>query len=85
MNFNSKSASFLILAVTAIVFSRIMFFFFNDPEGPNVLVVAGMAAVVYLLSLGAYALSPAVTISKRLSLIIVIQIVLVGALYFLLK
>jgi hypothetical protein len=38
MNQESK-IPFVILAATAIVSSRAMFFFFNDIEGPNLLVV----------------------------------------------
>jgi hypothetical protein len=33
-----------------------MFAFFHDPEGPNLLVVTGMAAVIYLVSSAVYSL-----------------------------
>ncbi len=36
---NSKKTSLLILGTTSVVCSRVMFSFFNDPEGPNLLVV----------------------------------------------
>lgn len=51
MNFKSKKTSLLILGIASIVCSRAMFFFFNDPEGPNLLVVTGAAAIIFLLLL----------------------------------
>lgn len=50
----SKKASLFLLAVTAIAFSRTMFLFFNDPEGPNLLVVIGMAVILYVPSLALF-------------------------------
>jgi len=50
MHFKFKKTPLLILAITAFACSRAMFAFFHDPEGPNLLVVAGMAAVIYLVS-----------------------------------
>lgn len=85
MNFKSKYTPFLILGATSLVCSRILFLFFNDPEGPNLLVVVGMASAVYLLSLVAYALNSSTAGSKRLVLVILIQILLVVSLYFWLK
>jgi hypothetical protein len=88
MYFKSKKISLLILAITAIVCSRVMFLFFNDPEGPNLLVVTGMAVIVYLLSLAAYLFYPstrAFTGFKRLILIIFIQMLIVTGSYFLLR
>ena len=82
MYFTSKSTSLLILAITALACSRIMFLFFNDPEGPNLLVVTGMAAIIYFLSLGAYLLLPSAVGLKRLSLAIFIQIIATIGLYF---
>jgi hypothetical protein len=54
MHVNFKNSSLLLLAITAIVCSRIMFAFFHDPEGPNLLVVTGMAAVIYFVSSAVY-------------------------------
>ena len=73
---NFKNGSLLILAITAIACSRIMFALFHDPEGPNLLVVAGMAAVIYLPSLAVYlsALFPSLTGFKRSAAVIFIQI-----------
>jgi hypothetical protein len=91
MYFKSKKTLLLILAVTAIVCSRLMFLFFNDPEGPNLLVVMGMALVVYLLSLAVYLLTPSTlplvsfTGLKRLLFVIFIQLIIVTGFYFLLN
>jgi hypothetical protein len=76
----------MILAATAIICSRVLFFFFNDPEGPNLLIVAGLALPVYFLSSAAYIFSPSkISGIKRLSAAICIQILLVIALYFCMK
>lgn len=50
MRLKSKKASSFILGITALFLSRIMFALFDDPEGPNLLVVFGMAFVTYILS-----------------------------------
>lgn len=76
----------MILAVTAIICSRLLFFFFNDPEGPNPLIVAGLALAVFLLSWVVYIFGPfKINGFKRLSAVICIQILLVIGLYFWLK
>src|SRR4051794_2446886 len=54
MHVNFKNGSLVILAITAVACSRMTFAFFNDPEGPNLLVVTGMAAVIYLVSSAVY-------------------------------
>ena len=56
--------------------SRAMFAFFHDPEGPNLLVVTGMAAILYLISLALYLsnLFPSLAGIKRGSAAIFIQI-----------
>ena len=86
MYFKSKKTSLIILGTTSLVFSRVMFFFFNDPEGPNLLIVTVAAAVVYLLSLAAYTSLFAISVTglKRLLLAILVQVIIVaGAYYFL--
>jgi hypothetical protein len=84
--FRSKKISLMILAVTAIICSRVLFFFFNDPEGPNLLVVAGLALAVHLLSSAIYIFSPSpISGIKRLSAAICIQILLLIGLYFCMK
>ena len=84
--FKSKKISIIILAATAIICSRMLFFFFNDPEGPNLLVVAGLALPVYFLSYAAYVFGPPKMKGiKRLSAVICIQILSVVSLYFCMK
>jgi hypothetical protein len=85
MDLTLKKTELLILGVTALVCSRAMFAFFNDPEGPNLLIVIVAAAIVYLLSLVAYVWTPSATPAKRLLLAISTQIVLVAGAYFFLK
>lgn len=77
----SKKNELFVLGATSIVFSKLVFFFFDDPEGPNLLVVMGFAAILYFLSLAVYAfLSPAN--SLKLPLAILAQSVFVIGLYF---
>jgi hypothetical protein len=78
MHLKSKKTSLIILAITALMLSRLMFVFFNDPEGPNLLVVTVAAAIVYFLSLIAYVYN--LSESKKLLLAIFIQIVVVTGL-----
>ncbi len=80
MFFKSKKTSLLLLGIISIVSSRVLFFFFNDPEGPNLLVVIGTAVFLYLLSLGAYVLN--FSVLKKFVLAISIQILLAVGLYF---
>lgn len=87
MNINSKKTVLLVLVGTALVFSRLLFFFFNDPEGPNVLVVGVTAAIVYALSFAGYLFLQSIKIAgvKRLSLLIILQLLIAAAFYFGLK
>jgi len=85
MYFRSKTISLLILAVTAMTASRVMFWLFNDPEGPNLLIVTVMSAIVYFLSLAAYYFlpsPPSLTGLKRLLFVILVQVLIVAVCYF---
>jgi hypothetical protein len=84
--FKSKKISLLMLAATAIICARMLFYFFNDPGGPNPLIVASLALAVYFFSLAVYIFSPSkISGIKRLSAVICIQILLVVGLYFCMK
>lgn len=76
MHLKFKKWSLVILLITAFTFSRIMFAFINDPEGPNLLVVTVMAAVIYLISSAIYLSNvyPSLTGLNRISAAIFIQI-----------
>ena len=82
INFKSKKTPFIILGITAVACSKILFLFFNDPEGANLLVVMGMALIVYFLSLTVYLLDHSMIGSKKLLLAILIQIMIVIGFYF---
>lgn len=82
MHLTSKKTSLIILGITSLVISRILFLFFNDPEGPNLVVVIGMAVIVYLLSLLVYLFGPSMTNLKKLLLTILTQIIIVIVFYF---
>ena len=81
MSLQSKKASLLILGITSLVCSRVLFIFFDDPEGPNLLVVIGMSLVIYFLSL---ALSSFVSYTglKKLVLILFIQVLIATGFFF---
>lgn len=85
MYFKSKKVSLAILAITSLVVSRPMFFFFDDPEGTNLLVTIVTASFVYMLSLSLYVINLRVIGLKRLLLTICFQISIVLVLYFCLK
>lgn len=83
MTLNSKKFSLLILAVTALILSRLLFVLFNDPEGPNLLIVVVMAVILYLASLipHAFRCTTEQGGQKKLVLGLLIQIVIVVVLY----
>lgn len=83
MFFKSKKTPLLILGITAIVCSRMLFLFFKDPEGPNLLVVMGTAGMVYFLSLAVYLFN--FSGPKKFLLAILIQLIIVTGFYFCLK
>jgi hypothetical protein len=80
----SKNISFLILAVTALALSRGMFYLFSDPEGPNLVVVAGMALILFAASIaGNYFHSSTIAVlgTRRLVIAVVVQIIVVTGFY----
>jgi hypothetical protein len=85
MFFTSKKSALVILGITALICSRTLFAFFNDPEGPNLLVVIVMAAILYLPSLAVLAFNATAAGSKKLIAALLIQIGLVIIFYFLLS
>ncbi len=84
MYFKSKRITFLILGITSILSSRLLFFFFDDPEGPNLLIVMVMAGFIYAVSLFLYTRNSLLQFAglKRLLVLIFIQVLLVTILYF---
>jgi hypothetical protein len=81
MLFESKKASLLLLVFAAFVCSRALFFFFNDPEGPNLLIVTVLALVLYGASFIVWRFLPATTASKKLLFAICTQLLIVTGLY----
>lgn len=80
--FKSNKVLLLILGVASIVFSRVMFVLFNDPEGPNLLIVTVAAVIVFLLSLAVYFFSAPTTSLKKLLLAILVPLAITAVLYF---
>lgn len=81
--FKSKKISLLLLAATALSISRMLFFLFNDPEGPNLLIVTVLALVLYAISAVPYLFAPAkIGGIARLLAVVGIQLLVVLVLYF---
>jgi len=80
--FKSNKIPLLLLGATSILFSRFMFLLFNDPEGPNLLIVTGMAVIIFLLYLAVYFFSAPTTSLKKLLLVILIPMVITAGFYF---
>ena len=86
-----------VLIITAMLCSRSVFAFIDDPEGPNLLVVTVMAAVVYLMAFGIYLFNPirkgameSLSLATRVGLrrimfVVVTQILVAAAIYFLIR
>lgn len=97
MYFKSKKISLLILGAAAFISSRTMLTSFDDPEGPNLLIVTVLALVLYFVSWSVYRYNPSETGAfqqlsfsslsgfKRLLLAISIQILIAVTLYFCLR
>jgi hypothetical protein len=81
MQFTSRKTSLVLLGITALTCSRILFFLFHDPEGPNLLVVTVLAMILYVASFLVWRFIPAPTASKKLLLAICTQILIVTGLY----
>ena len=79
MRIDAKT-SLLLLLLTAFPISRTLFFLFNDPEGPNLLIVTVLALLLYGASVIAWRFIPA-TASKKLLLGIGTQLLIVTVLY----
>lgn len=84
MHFHSRKLHLLILGVTSLACSRLFFFLLDDPEGPNLLIVTGLAFILYLPSLAMYAALGFANPKKLLS-VVLLQLVVVTSLYFGLK
>ena len=78
---SKKTSLLLLLVITAFVLSRALFFFFQDPEGPNLLIVTVLALILYSASIIAWRLMPAASASKRLLFAICAQVLIVTGLY----
>jgi hypothetical protein len=80
MHVNSRKVPLLLLGAIALMCSRAMFFFFDDPEGTNLLTVAMMAILIYLPSLIPY--NRTSSFPKKILLAIAVQLLLTFGLYF---
>lgn len=77
----------LLLAITAAMCSRVTFALFDDPEGPNLVVVSGLGLVILLISLTVYfsGFFSEVRGLKRAAGAIPIQLIVAAAFYLALR
>jgi hypothetical protein len=54
MHTKPKTSSLLILGIISVACSRTIFLLVDDPEGPNLLIVIGLATIIYILIFTAY-------------------------------
>ncbi|MCA9363703.1 hypothetical protein KC727_00595 [Candidatus Kaiserbacteria bacterium] len=72
--------SWLVLGATALVLSKTVFWFFDDPEGPNLLIVTVLALVLYFPSMLVCSRCVGVE-SAKLTLAILTQVALAVGVY----
>lgn len=90
---NSPKLSLLILGIAALLFARTTLLAFDDPEGPNLLIVVVLTGLAYFLSLAIYLYNPvakravsdlsltSATGLKNSLLIVLVQIVILAIFY----
>src|SRR4029078_10485001 len=76
----STKKSLILLVITAFLCSRALFFFFHDPEGPNLLIVTVLALILYSASFIAWRFIPA-TAGKKILFAICAPLLIVADLY----
>lgn len=62
---NRQTIAWVGLGALALLLSRAIFVFLDDPEGPNLVVVIGTAVVLYVTTAAVYLWSKARTITFR--------------------
>lgn len=77
----STKTPLVLLVISAFSCSRLLFYFFDDPEGPNLLIVTVLALILLGASFIAWRFIPATTASKRLLIAICVQLAIVAGLY----
>jgi hypothetical protein len=77
-----KGTSLLILGVTAVLCSRVVLFLHHDSEGPNLLIVLGIASILFLLSFAVFQMASLKPGRTRLLLAIASQCCIAIVLYF---
>ena len=65
-----QTISWVGLATLALLLSRVIFVFLDDPEGPNLVVVIGTAIILYVATAAVYLWSKARTITTRRLLVV---------------
>ena len=87
MAFSLGNGSLLVLAITAFACARAVFVVIADPEGPNLLVVAVLAVLLFLVSAGFYVsrLLPALAGIGRAAAALVLQAAIAAGLALMLR
>jgi hypothetical protein len=53
MKLKYKKSMLITLGLVSLVLSRLTFWFINDPEGPNLLIVTVLALIIFSIALAA--------------------------------
>lgn len=78
LNISSKQTALPVLCITAFIWSRLVFVFIDDPEGPNLLIVTVAALILYLFSVTVFGLNG--TVVKKFWLAFAMQILIMVSL-----
>ena len=73
--------SIIALALTSILGSRALFFLFDDPEGPNLLIVVALAAFLFAVSVALRRLTYSLGPRKSFLSALIAQVLLLACLY----
>ena len=81
MSSRTSKTPLLLLAIAAFVSSKVLFLFFNDPEGSNLLITTVVAGFIFLVSWATYVRLSLNDTLARWCLALVVQIATTAVLY----
>lgn len=73
MNTFLQKYKYIVLALTSLPFSKVMFWLINDPESPNLLIVSVAALALFFISLFVFSLLKNKSILSKLVVAIAVQ------------
>lgn len=76
MNTFLQKYKYIVLVLTSLFFSKVIFWLINDPEGPNLLIVSVAAIGLFLISLFIFSLLKNKSVLTKLVVAIVVQVLI---------